>query len=376
MDVTKALITLLKEANIYQSQGLLTDARRKYETATALLNEHVELKNRDELLARVDRKMAALEQAVYRVEKRRVTPEISLTDKDLIKRLFSVSASHDPDDAAIEGALALAKFGLFDHAIREFELLIENSKRRLEVAKHILRCRMAIRAMHDPMAQYNKWTNSTFFSDKELQKLKVFLERTEAAGSSVTSAPAQSVPQSASVLLPKAPEPKPQAPPPPPPTYDPYEDSYEDVLSVIPQKPIGTIAAGGSAALEDEDYEDSVIDKLVIDKAPKKKSYEESPIEDYIDYLSSVSIPVSVGPRKGQMVDVRVNLQTADTVNIIVAAADKDLIALLKQGARIEKMKLNSPISNSVGNGVVVAGALINQGPRQGDYSVDLKIQS
>ena len=218
MDVASTLNTLLKEANIYQTQGLLVDARKKYEAAAAVLHENGELKNREELLAGIARKIASLEKVVYRVEKRTVAPDISTTDKDLIKKLFSVSATHDPEDAAMEGAMALAKFGLFDRAIQEFELLLDNPDRRIEVAKHILRCRMAIRLAHDPMVQYNKWVGNALFSKEELEKIKIFLERAYGVVSSAVPGVAlplstdRTSPLRLSPASPKAPAEKPLSP--------------------------------------------------------------------------------------------------------------------------------------------------------------------
>jgi hypothetical protein len=375
MDVTNALKVLLKEANIYQSQGLLVDARKKYESAAAILNENGGIKNREELLAGIARKIASLEKVAHQVEKRTVAPDLSATDKDLIKKLFSVSASHDPEDAAMEGAMALAKFGLFDRAIQEFELLLYNPDRRIEVAKQILRCRMAIRLAHDPMVQYNKWVGNALFSKNELNKIKIFLERAYGVVSSAVPGVAmplssgQTSLPSSSLTPQKAPVEKPSAAP----VYDPYEDSYEDVLDMLP-KAVSAKSAGADGPAGGGGAYNEFVDKLIPDKTSKRKVPEKDFIEDYIDYVSSVSFPVSIGPRAGQLIEVPVNLQTADTVNLIVPVVHKDLIEMLRKGAIIEKIKLNSPISVSTGTGTVIAAATIDQGPRQGDYSVDLKI--
>lgn len=382
MDLASTLKTLLKEANIYQSQGLLVDARKKYEAAAALLADSTEFKNKDELLAGVAKKITSLEKVVYQVEKRTVTPEISSTDKELIKKLFSVSSTHDPDDAAMEGAMALAKFGLFDRAIQEFELLLYKPERRMEVAKHILRCRMAIRMAHDPMVQYKKWTANPLFSKEELDKIKVFLEKAYGvmapAAPAVTATPLTAPVVSTVRLQPQSPK-APAEKPPPVSTYDPYEDSYEDVLASLPKMvPPKTGASQVPPGAENvyDDFIDSVIPEKKAASTLKVLLPQEDSFDDYIDYISSVSFPISSGPRAGQFIEVPVNLQTAATVNLIVSEADKDLIAMLRKGGRIEKIKLNSPIAVSNGNGVVIAAALIDQGPLQGDYSVDLKIES
>lgn len=372
MDVAKTLKTLLNEANIYRTQGLLADARKKYDAAVSLIEENTDLKNREELLAAVRRKIDALQKTVYRVEKRTVTPEISATDKELIKKLFSLSTGGDSVSDAIEGAMALAKFGLFDRAIQEFELLLDSPERRMEVAKHILRCHMAIRSAHDPMIQYQKWVVNANFPEEELALLKRFLHKTY--GVSSITAPGMALASfSPPAPVAVAPDDRPAAPSevkPPPPDYDPYEDAYEDVLDKLPKAAAKSADAKSSSS---EEYTD-VIGDLLPEKKPKKKLPKEDIIEDYIDYVSSVSIPVSIGPRAGQFVEIPVNLQSSDSINLIVSSVHKDIIAMLKKGVKIEKIKMNSPISVSTATGIVVAAAVIDQGPRQGDCSVDLKI--
>jgi tetratricopeptide (TPR) repeat protein len=375
MDTAKALKTLLKEAEIYQTQGLLSDARKKLETAVQLISDAPDLQHREELAERVQKKIGSLEKVVYRVEKRTVTPEISLTDKELIKKLFSVSGEGDTVSAAIEGAMALAKFGIFERAIQEFELLLDDPEHRLEVAKHILRCHMAIRNAHDPTVQYQKWAAPDgLFSQEELEKLKLFLNK--AYGMQATALPVlPDVLALSEGSAGAAPGAKPVENKPVVPDYDPYEDSYEDVLDMLPKD-----ASSGTEAVSPEGGAgySNLIDSFM--PKPKKKAAatlpDEDSSEDYIDYVSSVSIPVSIGPRKGQLVEVPVNLQTNDAINLIIASAHKDVVVMMKKGAQIEKLKLNSPISSSTAAGTVKAVALIDQGPRQGDYSVDLKIVS
>ncbi|MDX9787581.1 MAG: hypothetical protein RBT11_12425 [Desulfobacterales bacterium] len=370
MEAAKTLKTLLSEANIYQTQGLLADARKKYDAAMLLIEETAGLKNREELLDGVRRKIASLQKVVYRVEKRTVTPEISMTDKELIKKLFSVSEGGDSVSAAIEGAMALAKFGLFDRAIQEFELLLDHPDRRIEVAKHILRCHMAIRSAHDPMMQYQKWEANANFPKEELDVLNRFLAKTYGMTSAVQStggmAPSPAPPP---VAKPAAPPEKQSQPP----DYDPYEDSYEDMIDMLPKAIASQGGDAVSTASGAEEYNE-IIDALLPEKKPQKRPPEEDLIEDYIDYVSSVGFPVSVGPRAGQLVEIPVNLQTSDSINLIVSSAHRDVIALLKKGAKIEKLKMNSPISVSTATGIVTAAAVIDQGPRQGDCSVDLKI--
>jgi len=122
MDTTESLIkSLLKEAELYQSQGLLDDAKQKYDNATALIEKNPELENRQA----VSEKIGALGSDIDRVEKASKSPELSAKVQDLIKNLFAFSDEKDKDETELEGAIALAKFGQFDRALAEFNELIK-----------------------------------------------------------------------------------------------------------------------------------------------------------------------------------------------------------------------------------------------------------
>jgi hypothetical protein len=369
MTETSDIKAILKEAQLYQSQGLLKEAKKLYEEAVTLVSEDATLSSKEQIIEGIQKQIDSLEAVTYRVEKKTNITDISPRDKDLIKRLFSATPTDDKDTSMLEGAVALAKFGQFDRAISEFEDLLEGSPLRIVAAKHILRCHMAMRALHDPVLQFQKWVTTGFFEQEELSELRTFLERTY--GLSVTGQ--ETVPTTqAAATAPPAPgvnhSPQPKSPPVEENSFDPYEDEYVDVLGAVASNSAPTKAAPPT------DGPDGYVDMIGEGKKKPTLRYEDiegDATEDYVDYISSVGIPVA----GGETTTIPVNLQTGSVANLIIPAEQKMVIEKMKKGARIEGAELNSPISTNTGTCTVVSVARIDMGPKKGDYSVDLKIE-
>jgi tetratricopeptide (TPR) repeat protein len=369
MDTVAKIKSFIKEANLYQSQGLLNEARLRYENAEALIHDSDVLPNKPMLLEGISKKLQSLEVAENKIERGAAPSEISAKDKDLIKKVFSSSKSDDQDKVQLEGAVALAKFGQFDRAIIEFEELIKVPSVRLIAAKHILRCHIALRSLHDPVSQYERWETNETFPAEQLEKVRIFLESTYGTSASQpmlpsnSSAQQQATPEESSR---DATEKTSETP-----DYDPYEDDYVDILDALD---ITNKDSKGGEPVSEGDYVDVL-------KPKKKKTLRYEDIErdttgeDYTDYISSIGIQMVDGANKGKITDLSVNLQTGKDINLIVSSKEREIIKLLKKGAHLKGVKLNSPISVDTGNCTVVTVARIDQGPKKGDYSVDLRIE-
>ncbi len=371
MAEVKEIKSLLKEAQLYQTQGLLKEAKKRYESAVALVESDSTISGKAQLLEGIQKRIQSLEAVTYRVEKKTHITEISPRDKDLIKRLFSSTATDDKDTAMLEGAVALAKFGQFDRAISEFEDLLEESPLRIVAAKHILRCHMAMRTLHDPVLQFQKWVTTGYFGKEELSELSTFLERTYGLSATESGTSPQTPPTETAIspaMPAAAPAPPPEPEHPEESTFDPYEDEYVDVIGGINGSRKND--DGGKATEESEDF----VDMIGTKKKKPTLRYEDiagSDSGDYVDYISSIGIAVA----DGQIATLPVNLQTGSVANLIVSGDQKAVIEKLKKGARIEGVNLNSPISVNTGNCTVVSVARIDMGPKKGDYSIDLKIE-
>jgi tetratricopeptide (TPR) repeat protein len=176
MDIKKRLTTLLQEAELYRTQGLINEARSKYENAADLIKSIANLKNKASLLSAISEKISALDKTKSKVDKGPDKPELSKKAQDLIKNLFAFSENKDTDSAALEGAVALAKFGQFDRALVEFNFLLSKENVRIEAAKNILRCHLAIAEPDEAVNQYRQWFAGDIFLPSQLETIRCYLE--------------------------------------------------------------------------------------------------------------------------------------------------------------------------------------------------------
>lgn len=177
MGVKEDVKRLLREAELYQGQGLLSEARIKYDQASDLIRGNDKIKNREKILAGLAKKINLLEVDTNKVEKGPTSPELSSKAQDLIQQLFSFSGQDKTEDDALEGAIALAKFGQFDRALKEFNQLITKENLRVVAAKNILRCHIAIASEKEAIAKYEEWAKGDLLSVEQLENVRVFLDQ-------------------------------------------------------------------------------------------------------------------------------------------------------------------------------------------------------
>jgi len=176
MNITKKIKILLQEAELYHTQGLLNEAMEKYNNATKLIQSDEQLKTNQKLINGISKKILALKEDIIKIEKAPKKPEVSAKMQDLIKKMVSLSPDKNEDLKALDGAIALAKFGQIKRAISEFNELIETDSLRVVAAKSMLRCHMALSSMDEAVAQYEQWISDHRFSTIQLDNLRVFLE--------------------------------------------------------------------------------------------------------------------------------------------------------------------------------------------------------
>lgn len=174
MEVVNQLKAILKEAELYRSQGLLQDSQDKYLQARELVGTHPVLSKQQHLLDGIDQKMQGNAEKMNAIRQATETPTVSETAQDLIKKLFAFPAEPSEDSAALEGAIALAKFGQFERAISEFQALLPNDATRVVAAKNIVKCHLAQKSPAALMAQYDLWLQDPAFGADQLEKLRLF----------------------------------------------------------------------------------------------------------------------------------------------------------------------------------------------------------
>jgi tetratricopeptide (TPR) repeat protein len=306
MSLKVQIKAILQEAEIYRRQGLLEEARLKYKEATDLIQSNEQLRNRDSLIKAIGSKVASLDSDSDALENE-TSPQLSPKAQDLIKKLFSFSEKKDRDEAALEGAIALAKFGQFEGALEEFKTLIEGDTHRLVAAKNIMRCHFALNANETAVAQFKEWQAGDLFTPDQLKAIRASLEDHLAR-------------QGVDLELPEVETPDP--------------------------------AAAGDFGPPGEGDDDQ---------------------GEFLD-ITSIGITMEEGPSQGQMVEFDVNFQSGNMLSLIIPSKDEALIAQLQDGVRLDNIQYFSPIAIFRGAGLVASRTQIENGPKKGDFCLDIKI--
>jgi tetratricopeptide (TPR) repeat protein len=171
----KEIKSLLQQAEVYRDQGLLQEAMDKYNIASNLILKSNKIKNRQNLIHVISKKMGALEND-FKKEKSPASHKMPNKTQEIIKDKKFFSKKMKKDEAALEGALNLAKFGQYKRALKELENLISVDSIRVNAAKNIIRCHMALSAPDDAIDQYNKWISNNLFRNDQLEKVRFFLK--------------------------------------------------------------------------------------------------------------------------------------------------------------------------------------------------------
>ncbi|MGD9383496.1 MAG: hypothetical protein PVH55_05550, partial [Desulfobacterales bacterium] len=128
------------------------------------------------LIKGISKKILALKNDIIKIEMAPKKPEVSPKIQDLIKKMVSFSPDKNEDFKALDGAIALAKFGQLKRAISEFNELIKKDSLRVVAAKNMIRCHVALSSLDEAVAQYEQWISDDRFSTIQMDNLLVFLE--------------------------------------------------------------------------------------------------------------------------------------------------------------------------------------------------------
>jgi len=325
MNIIKKIKTLLKEAELYHSQGLLYEAIAKYNDATELIQKNEQLKNKQNLFEGISKKINVLKKDISKIELAPKKPEVSENIQDLIKKMYSFSPDMDEDAKAIEGAVALAKFGQFKRAILDFNELIKKDSTRVDAAKNILRCHMALFSIEEAISQYENWLLDDIFHPNQLDKIYIFFENLLKS-------------EGVEKTLPKT-----------------KEEVNEVKVKASPENDQAQISEPADAELEQSEVES------------------EAGSEDVLD-VNSIGISVDSGPQKGHVYEFKVRFQLGKVVSLLIPSRDKNVIENFKVGNEIHDVQYYSNVGLFKGSGLVSAVKEITIGPLRGDYCVDIEV--
>jgi tetratricopeptide (TPR) repeat protein len=311
MQVGLKIKSLLQEAELYRSQGLLNESIGKYRAVADLLEKVDKVKNRDSLLQGVAKKIRAVEKELEAFEKAPDSPEMSAAVQDLIKEKFAFAK--DPDARPLEEAIALAKFGQYGRALEEFRALFSQEPLKVPAAKNVIRCHISRETFDEGIEEFRSWDEAGLFSRQQLENLQLFFQ------------------------------------------------------GVLDKRGIDKTVAAAPAA--EEPVLEIEVPELDPDPAAKPAGQEEELLD-----ISSIGILMTEGPKKGERVEIDVSFQSGSEISLLVPSRDKNLIAHLKVGTRLSDVEFYSPFAMFQGAGVVTANTKIATGPKRGDFSLDIKV--
>lgn len=320
MGIKEQIKSILQEAEIYKSQGLLNEAMVKYKNAADFIEKNVKKENRQSLLDGIAKKIESLKGTISKYNDPEKTPQMPVEIQNLIKDKFGYSA--DKESAVLEGAIALSKFGQYERAIAEFSELLRNDSLKLVASKNILRCHFAISSADGALSQYEIWLKSDIFNEGEIEKVRFFLENM-------------------------------------------LKDKGIETKLPIPHIPEKKVAS-------EKTTEKPAPEKKPITAAPQQEEVEE---DEFLD-INSVGIAIPDGPQMGKEITLDVAFQSGKSVSLIVPGREKILIEKLKVGLKLDNVQFYSPIAILNGSGIISAITKISSGPKMGSYSLDLKISN
>ena len=314
MNIVQKIKTLIKQAELFHKQGLLNESMEKYDQVNALIQSNEQLKRSLSLVGGVAKKVDALKKDLHKVESATDSPEVPEKVQDLIKKMFAFSEEPDDDKTALDGAIALAKFGQFERALKEFTQLLKKESLRIVAAKNIMRCQLELYSVDGVISQYGDWRSGNLFSDVQLEKLRIF----------------------SNSILAKA--------------------GTDKTISKEKEPAAAKEPEIGGLELEIEGLE--------------------MPEEEEILDINSVGITLPSGPKKGEMIEIDVSFQSGNVVSLLIPSQDNDVLEGFRLGSTIEDAQFFSPIAMFNGTAVVEGKTKIESGPRRGDFSIDLKVVS
>jgi tetratricopeptide (TPR) repeat protein len=178
MDIKSRIKSLIKEADLYRGQGLLAEAKKRYQEVLKLVKDNLQPQETEKIISAISAKIGDIDKQITVVEKKVTSPKMEREAQDLITKMFATGQEQDESAALLEGAKALIKFGQFKRAIEELGKLISVEPIKLEAARHILNCYFLESRYDDSIKQYKTWLFGDIFDQKQLDTLKRFIQQT------------------------------------------------------------------------------------------------------------------------------------------------------------------------------------------------------
>jgi len=176
MNFGEKVKSLIKEGELYKSQGLLNEALDTYKNVQTLIESTKNIKNKDSLLKKITDKIDAL---YAQMETEFATPEPPKVSKDAQSVIKEMMTEDDPEakgSSSLAGALALAKFGQYDQATEELTRLLSYDSLRLEAAKNIVWCWVQQNEVDKALGRVKQWMSGNVLTLNEVNSVRAYFE--------------------------------------------------------------------------------------------------------------------------------------------------------------------------------------------------------
>lgn len=300
MNLAEKIRQMIREAELYRGQGLLSEALNTYRKAEGLISKNRKIKNRDSLLEKISARIEQLRTSAENLKEPRNAPEVSEQTRELIKEMFFFDDPRVKGSSSLGGAISLAEFGQYTKAREEFEALFDYNDLRQEAARNILQYGIRFVSAEELVRAYRQWHADSRFTEKELEVLG--------------------------------------------------EDLQQMLNEAGVKEDLSAFESENSKEPEPEADDDDILD------------------------ISEIRLQLAKGPQKGESVEIDINFQTGRQINVIIPKKQKDIIDGMEEGSSIDGVIFYSPVAIFSGSVYVSSKKEIGSGPKQGDYSMDLKI--
>jgi|SRR6056297_2262092 len=176
MNFGEKVKSLIKEAELYKSQGLLNEALDAYKNVQTLIESTQNIKNKDSLLKKIADKIDLLYAKMETEFATPNPPKVSEDARSVIKEMITEDDPEAKGSSSLAGAVALAKFGQYDQAIEELTRLLSYDSLRLDAAKNIVWCWLQQNEVDKALGRVKQWMSGNVLTLSEVNSVRAYFE--------------------------------------------------------------------------------------------------------------------------------------------------------------------------------------------------------
>ncbi len=364
MSTEQLLRSLVREAELYRIQGLLAQSKKKYVKVLELAEKSRPSRKRQKVIDAVTDRIQTVDSELEEFRKDAPAPELSGKVHNLIKKMFSFSKTEET--AALEGAIALAKFGQYTQALDEFKNLLKQKNLSLIVAKNILRCHLSLASPQAAIDQFEQWTQeSSPVQKKDLGKIRDFLESLLKGAGVDLKIP--DVPNDQDTLEGLK-------------DSGPNENLSDFSLETLESESLDKTATPSEPV--EAPSKDDFFDLSSLGSSGRKPSDsvqllvdEKDEMDDILD-VSSIKVRFTDQGLKGKVLELKVIFQVGNVVSVILPASKRPLLRYFRPETELAAIQVFSSITDFEANGKVLGRTDVKSGHNKGDFMLDIIVYS